>query len=287
MPQFQQYPEIEVFSGQELILYAQPTGSPSAPYQTVYSTVTQLLGEVSGSYLLLTGGTMTGPLVLYGDPQGPLEAVTRDYAQGLIAALGNLSTLSAGAGLTVSGTELIVAEISDGEVLANITGSAATPVGVTVSALLDAVASNTHGAILFRGAAGWEALAPGTSGYVLTTDGAAADPHWAATGTPSGWPGGMDTGLTATGNSYGTALQLTAGWNTITATTGAAPSVILTADASFPCTVVNKSASAIEVRPLSGGQIDSYGADATVTIPANGGALTFTPRGGLTQWDSS
>lgn len=37
---------------------------------------------------------------------------------------------------------------------------------------------NVQGDILFRGATQWEALAPGTSGYVLSTQGPAADPIW-------------------------------------------------------------------------------------------------------------
>jgi hypothetical protein len=46
--------------------------------------------------------------------------------------------------------------------------------------------------VLYRGATGWAALAPGTSGQVLQTNGAAADPTWA---TVSGGGGGI-SGLT-------------------------------------------------------------------------------------------
>lgn len=57
--------------------------------------------------------------------------------------------------------------------------------GVTLDAnvqeILDEV-DDTHGAVLFRGAAGWEALPPGTAGQFLKTNGAAADPEWAASG---------------------------------------------------------------------------------------------------------
>lgn len=293
MPQYQQYPAISDqggFDGQELLLYAKPTGQPSAPYITVYSTVQELLEQSTGSYLPLVGGTMLGPLTLAGDPEGVLQAVTKQYADGLISGLGNLSTLNAGAGLTVSGTELIVSEISDGELLANITGATDTPVGATLTAILDYLFSSTHGALLFRGATEWEALAPGTVGYVLTTDGTGADLHWAATGTPTGWPGGMATNLTATGtsgNTYATALQLSAGWNVINAVSGTDPAVILTADSSFPCVVVNKSGSQIKVLPITGGQIDSEGTNVAVALPALYGMGTYSPRGSLTQWDSS
>lgn len=52
---------------------------------------------------------------------------------------------------------------------------------VTVSQLLDWVGS-TRGSILYRGASGWAILAPGTSGHVLTSNGAGADPSYAAGG---------------------------------------------------------------------------------------------------------
>jgi len=38
--------------------------------------------------------------------------------------------------------------------------------------------STTHGSVLYRGAGGWSALPPGTSGYVLQTKGAGLDPAW-------------------------------------------------------------------------------------------------------------
>ncbi len=38
--------------------------------------------------------------------------------------------------------------------------------------------SSTQGAVIFRGATAWEGLAPSTSGYLLSTQGAGADPTW-------------------------------------------------------------------------------------------------------------
>jgi hypothetical protein len=57
---------------------------------------------------------------------------------------------------------------------------------VTASQLLDWL-GNTRGSVLVRGAAGWAILAPGTSGHVLTSNGASADPSYQA---PSGGGGG-------------------------------------------------------------------------------------------------
>ncbi len=49
----------------------------------------------------------------------------------------------------------------------------------TISKLIDVLGA-TRGSILYRNATVWTALAPGTSGQVLTTGGAGADPAWAA-----------------------------------------------------------------------------------------------------------
>lgn len=52
--------------------------------------------------------------------------------------------------------------------------------------MLDQI-SNDWGDILFRGVTGWEALAPGAAGQILSTSGPGADPAWI---TPSGGGGG-------------------------------------------------------------------------------------------------
>lgn len=48
-----------------------------------------------------------------------------------------------------------------------------------------------HGDILFRGAAGWEVLAPGTIGHFLSTQGVGADPSWVAGGGGGGGGGAL------------------------------------------------------------------------------------------------
>jgi hypothetical protein len=57
--------------------------------------------------------------------------------------------------------------------------------GVTIhadaQAILDEITA-TRGALLYRGLLGWTALTPGTSGQFLKTNGAGADPAWAAAG---------------------------------------------------------------------------------------------------------
>lgn len=46
-----------------------------------------------------------------------------------------------------------------------------------ISAALDLI-TDAHGAVLFRGTDEWTALAPGTAGYVLSTNGDGEDPSW-------------------------------------------------------------------------------------------------------------
>lgn len=95
-------------------------------------------------------------------------------------------TISAGTGLTGGGDlsanrTLTLGSISAGTVLGNTTGGSTTPSGVTPSAVIDLIGS-TRGSVLYRGASGWAALTPGTSGYVLTSNGAGADPTYQAAG---------------------------------------------------------------------------------------------------------
>jgi hypothetical protein len=57
------------------------------------------------------------------------------------------------------------------------TAGAGDPEEVTVSQVLDWI-STTQGAVLYRNATTWVALAPGTSGQVLQSGGASANPSW-------------------------------------------------------------------------------------------------------------
>jgi hypothetical protein len=56
-------------------------------------------------------------------------------------------------------------------------------ISAKVQEILDQI-TNVRGSILYRGNATWTALAPGTAGYLLSTNGAGADPSWIA--PPSG-----------------------------------------------------------------------------------------------------
>jgi hypothetical protein len=86
--------------------------------------------------------------------------------------------------------------IAPGHVVGNGASTSQAPTDYGLSLVLDQSFGATQGSVLYRGAATWSSLAPGASGYVLTTQGANANPIWAAGG---GGGGGGQTSLTATG----------------------------------------------------------------------------------------
>lgn len=99
-----------------------------------------------------------------------------------------------GDGITAEQALAIVVQFAADHVLAAGLGISLTPSGnihdnITITAkvqeILDQI-SNVRGSILYRGAAGWAALAPGTAGNFLKTNGAGADPAWAAAGGGGG-----------------------------------------------------------------------------------------------------
>ena len=73
-------------------------------------------------------------------------------------------------------------------------------------AALDSI-SSTQGSVLYRGASAWQALAPGTAGQVLTTNGAGANPSWETGGGGGGgaisfscYTGGFETSVATNAN---------------------------------------------------------------------------------------
>lgn len=76
---------------------------------------------------------------------------------------------------------------SAGDKLVKVTTAADGLEFASISAVLDLI-DDTRGAVLYRGATAWAALAPGTAGEVLSTNGAGADPAWIPqSGGGGGW----------------------------------------------------------------------------------------------------
>ena len=98
---------------------------------------------------------------------------------------GTVLSISAGAGISTGGAPITstgtvsLAAIADARLLANVSGSSAAPVAASLTAMLDYSIGATQGQILYRSGSAWSVLAPGVTGQVLTTGGAAANPSWA------------------------------------------------------------------------------------------------------------
>lgn len=73
-----------------------------------------------------------------------------------------------------------LASMPNNTIKSNISGGDASPSDNSLSAVLDAVVTNTQGSILYRGASSWVPLPPGVSGQFLKTLGPGDDPEWAS-----------------------------------------------------------------------------------------------------------
>jgi len=74
--------------------------------------------------------------------------------------------------------------------LANISGAPAIPIATTETAFLDSAIGNVRGDIIYRGASNWAALALGTNGYILGSNGTDIGYYNAFSQTIAAPPGG-------------------------------------------------------------------------------------------------
>jgi len=174
-----------------LNLLANTTGGSASPAGVTFSVLLDAaVGSVRGSILrrgasgwsVLTPGTAgqylktggTGADVSWDAPAGSGTVTS-------IATTGGIT----GGPITGSGT-ISLDPIAASRVLANISGASAAPVATSVTLLLDNAVGATQGQILYRSGSAWTALAPGTSGQVLTSGGTAANPSWSTGGGGGG-----------------------------------------------------------------------------------------------------
>lgn len=167
-------------------ILANISGSTAAPVpntltaiidHTIGSTQGDILYRDSGNWAVLAPGTSGNVLTTHGASANPTWSP---------ASASGVTNIATGAGLTggpITSTGTVsFATIPDGDVLANISGGGAVPSPNTLTAIIDHVMGSTQGYILYRGASSWTVLAPGTSGQLLKTGGASANPSWV---TPS------------------------------------------------------------------------------------------------------
>jgi microcystin-dependent protein len=149
----------------------------------------------NGTCVFVTSGTTNGNNIYSLTATDPVTVGVTSLAFVAADLTGAVSTLTAGTGLTGGGSldqnrTISFAAIADDRILANVTGGSAVPSATTLTDIIDACIGSTRGQILYRGASAWSALAAGTSGHVLTANGAGADPAWAATGAAVSVPSG-------------------------------------------------------------------------------------------------
>lgn len=148
-------------SGDEQFELVQPGGSTGT---TKRGTISQIGTYISTTYppAVITSVGTASPLRVDGVAGGTIDAASPT---------GTISIAPNGI------TNNLLAQMAGYTIKANTSGSTATPVDATVSQVLDTV-SSTQGSVLYRGASTWQALTPGTNGYVLATAGASSNPFW-------------------------------------------------------------------------------------------------------------
>lgn len=158
--------------------------------------------------------------LLYSKDDAGTETVVSGGGSGLTDGdKGDITVSGSGATWTVDAGAITYAKLQDisatKRVLGRNTAGAGDAEEVTFSQFLDWVGSAAQGDILYRNATDWVRLAAGTSGHYLQTQGAGANPQWAAasgsgTVTSVDMSGGT-TGLTFSGGPITTSGTFTAG----------------------------------------------------------------------------
>lgn len=181
---------------------ANNSGGTAIPSSLTASNVLDMINNVQGdilyrnasNWVVLAPGTNGQVLTTAGAAANPTW--TTVTGTGTVTSVATNNGLTGGP-VTTTGT-LGLATIATGNVLAYTSGGTGVPVATTPSAVLDVIGSAT-GDILYRaaGGTGWQVLAPGTNGQVLTQG--ASTPAWGNAGTVSNVTIANGTGITGTG----------------------------------------------------------------------------------------
>lgn len=147
----------------------------------VGSTQGQILFRDVGSWTVLSPGTNGQILKTQGAGANPTWVTIGTLSDG---DKGDITVSSSGAAFTIDNDVVTYAKMQNvsatSRVLGRKTAGAGDTEELTFSEVLDFVGSAAQGDILYRNASAWVRLGAGTSGYYLQTQGAGANPQWAA-----------------------------------------------------------------------------------------------------------
>lgn len=172
---------VALVAGNRVLVKNQTTASQNGIYLVAAGAWTRALdadvwAELPGAFTFVERGTLYGScgFVCSVADGGTLGTTSITFAQ-----FSGAGTYTAGPGLALTGTQFSLAPAADATIKSNISGGTAPPADNPISAVLDKLFGTSQGSVVYRGASGWTAATPGTSGQFLKTSGAGADPSWA------------------------------------------------------------------------------------------------------------
>jgi hypothetical protein len=188
--------------------------------------------------------------------------------------LSPLFTSSVATATTTPALTFTLATAADKTIFSNISGGVAAPSFNTSSSVFDSQLGSTRGSVAIRGVASWSAVPPGTSGHVLTSQGAGSDPTWVApsAGGVTSVAMTVPSFLSVTGSPITTTGTLALALTTQTANT------VLAGPTSGGVAVPTFRSLVLGDLPAGVGTVTSIG----TTAPLTGGTITGTGTIGIT-----
>lgn len=182
------YAKIQDVSTNQVVLGRNTSGSGDVEEVTasqlldwVGGTQGQILFRDVGSWTVLSPGTNGQILKTQGAGANPTWVTIGTLSDG---DKGDITVSSSGATFTIDNDVVTYAKMQNvsatSRVLGRKTAGAGDTEELTFSEVLDFVGSAAQGDILYRNASAWVRLGAGTSGHYLQTQGAGANPQWAA-----------------------------------------------------------------------------------------------------------
>lgn len=170
----------------------QYAGNPLALARAMYDWSIQSKSNLEQSQPISNGIPIAGPKVGDMPYKAPLawarlaagssgQVMTWGTASAPVWSNSAAASITSGSGIAITGagTSIIsLTNIAPKNILANLGTSSAAPTGNSFSAVIDSAIASIQGDTLYRGTSTWSALAPGSNGQFLQTQGTNANPLW-------------------------------------------------------------------------------------------------------------